>query len=111
MRVYLAQPETTGQVPGLLVIMEAFGVNKHIQEVTDKLTREGYVAVAPVLYHRLGSNPLFSHTGDDAESRTKAMGGAFHWHLAGDRPLRTHSECAVPGAEEFRRTRSQPDAR
>jgi carboxymethylenebutenolidase len=73
MRVYLAQPETAGQVPGVLVIMEAFGVNKHIQGVTDKLAREGYVAVAPVLYHRLGSNPLFSYTGEDAEARTTAM--------------------------------------
>jgi carboxymethylenebutenolidase len=73
MRVYLSQPEGTGTVPGVLVIMEAFGVNKHIQEGTDKLPREGYVAVAPVLYHRLGSNPLFSYTGEDAEARTQAM--------------------------------------
>jgi carboxymethylenebutenolidase len=74
MRAYVSQPETAGKVPGVIVIMEAFGVNKHIQEVTDKFSREGYVVVAPVLYHRLGSNPLFSYTGEDAEARTKAMG-------------------------------------
>ena len=68
MRAYLSQPETTGKVPGVIVIMEAFGVNKHIQEVTDKLSRESYVAMAPVLYHRLGSNPLFSYTGDDVRT-------------------------------------------
>src|SRR5688572_20471165 len=73
MRVYLSQPETTGKVPGVLMIMEAFGANKRIQEATDKLAREGYVAVAPVLYHRLGSNPLFSYTGEAAEARTTAM--------------------------------------
>jgi carboxymethylenebutenolidase len=58
MRVYVSQPETTGKVPAVLVIMEAFGVNKHLQEVTDKFSRASYVAVAPVLYHRMGSNPL-----------------------------------------------------
>jgi carboxymethylenebutenolidase len=84
MRAYVSQPETTGKVPGVLVIMEAFGVNKHIQEVADKLSREGYVAVAPVLYHRLGFNPLFSHTGEDAEARTKAMGGLKDAELVQD---------------------------
>jgi carboxymethylenebutenolidase len=59
-------------------------VNKHIQEVTDKLSREGYVAVAPVLYHRLGSNPLFSYMGEDAEARTKAMGGLSDAELVQD---------------------------
>jgi carboxymethylenebutenolidase len=86
MRVYLSQPETTGKVPGVLVIMEAFGVNKHTQAVTDKLAREGHVAVAPVLYHRLGANPVLSYTGDDAEARTKAMAGVSHWPLAKDHP-------------------------
>jgi dienelactone hydrolase len=92
-RVSLAQPEITGQVPGLLVTVGAFGVNKYTQEVTDKLAHEGYATVAPVLYHRPGSNPLFSYMGGDAEVHTKATAGAFHWHLAGDRPfaLRTCS--------------------
>jgi hypothetical protein len=31
--------------------------------VTNELSREGYVAVVPALYHRLGSNPLFSYLG------------------------------------------------
>jgi carboxymethylenebutenolidase len=84
MRAYLYQPETTGEVPGVIVIMEAFGVNKHIQEVTDKLSREGYVAVAPVLYHRLGSNPVFSYTGEGADARTRAMGSLRDTELTQD---------------------------
>jgi dienelactone hydrolase len=73
-RAYVSQPETTGSAPGVIVVMEAFGVNKHIQEVTDKLSKEGYAVAAPVLYYRLGSNPLFSHTSEGAEARTRAMG-------------------------------------
>jgi carboxymethylenebutenolidase len=58
LRVSVSQPEGAASVPGVIVIIEACGVNKHIQAVTDNLSREGYVAAAPVLYHRLGSNPL-----------------------------------------------------
>jgi carboxymethylenebutenolidase len=84
MRAHMSQPDTTGKVPGVIVVMEAFGVNKHIQAVTDRLSREGYVAVAPVLYHRLGSNPLFSYTGEDAEPRTQAMNSLRDTELARD---------------------------
>jgi carboxymethylenebutenolidase len=84
MRAYVFQPETTAKAPGVLVIMEAFGVNKHIQEVTDKLSREGYVAVAPVLYHRQGSNLSFSYTGEDAEAGTKARCGLRDTELVQD---------------------------
>jgi carboxymethylenebutenolidase len=50
MRAYVSQPESTGKVPGVIVVTKSFGVNKHIQEVTATLSREGYMAVAPVLY-------------------------------------------------------------
>ncbi len=60
MRACVEQPKTTEKVPGIIVMMEALGGNQHSSEVTDRLSGEGYVVVAPVLYHRLGSNPLFS---------------------------------------------------
>jgi dienelactone hydrolase len=50
MRAYASPPETTDKVPGVIIIMEAFGVNQHTQEVTATLAREGYVAAAPVFY-------------------------------------------------------------
>jgi carboxymethylenebutenolidase len=84
MRAYISQPETAAEVPGVVVIMEAFGINKHIQDITDRLSREGYVVVAPVLYHRLASNPLFSYSGEDAEARTKAMEGLRDAELVQD---------------------------
>ena len=37
--------------------MEVLGVKRPIREVTDRLSREDDVAVAPALYHCLGSNP------------------------------------------------------
>jgi carboxymethylenebutenolidase len=74
MRTYVSQPETTGKFPGVIVIVETSEVDKYVQEVTDKLAREGHVPVAPVLYHRVGFNPLFGYTGEDADVCTRAMG-------------------------------------
>jgi len=71
----VSQPETTGKFPGVIVIVETSEVDKFIREVTDKLAREGHMSVAPVLYHRLGFYPLFSYTAEDADVRTRAMGG------------------------------------
>jgi carboxymethylenebutenolidase len=52
MDVYVAQPKGGGDHPGVVVIQEAFGVNDHIKKVTDRIAAEGYVAVAPDIYHR-----------------------------------------------------------
>jgi carboxymethylenebutenolidase len=52
MRAYLAQPSGAGKSPGILVFQEAFGVDKHIRDVADRLANEGYPAIAPELFHR-----------------------------------------------------------
>jgi carboxymethylenebutenolidase len=52
MGAYVARPAGGGKHPGLLVFQEAFGVNTHIRDVTERFAREGYVAIAPELYHR-----------------------------------------------------------
>ena len=49
---YLAIPETSGVYPGIIVIQEIFGVNQHIREITRRLAREGYIAIAPAIYQR-----------------------------------------------------------
>jgi carboxymethylenebutenolidase len=39
----------------VIVLQEAFGVNDHIRSVADRFADEGYLAVAPQLFHRDGS--------------------------------------------------------
>jgi carboxymethylenebutenolidase len=39
----------------VIVIQEAFGVNHHIRDVTERFAAVGYYAVAPELFHRFGS--------------------------------------------------------
>ena len=52
MEAYEARPKDAAARPAVIVLMEAFGVNGHIKDVTERIAREGYVAVAPDLYHR-----------------------------------------------------------
>jgi carboxymethylenebutenolidase len=47
---YLAVPES-GSGPGLLVIQEWWGLVPHIKDVCDRFAAEGFVALAPDLYH------------------------------------------------------------
>jgi carboxymethylenebutenolidase len=54
MAAYVAKPAGSGPWPAVLVIMEAFGLNEHIQDVARRVAGEGYVALAPDLYHRSG---------------------------------------------------------
>lgn len=53
MALLVAAPGGDGKKPALLVIMEVFGVNGHIKDVTQRFAGEGYVAAAPDLYYRL----------------------------------------------------------
>lgn len=52
MNAYVARPQEAGTHPGMLLFQEAFGVNHHIRSVADRLAAEGYVVIAPELFHR-----------------------------------------------------------
>jgi carboxymethylenebutenolidase len=47
---YLANPDG-GSGPGVVVIQEWWGLVDHIKDVCDRFAREGFVALAPDLYH------------------------------------------------------------
>jgi len=47
---YLAQP-ALGMGPGVVVIQEWWGLVPHIQEVCERFAHQGFVALAPDLYH------------------------------------------------------------
>ena len=47
MNGYMARPADSTPRPAVLVFMEIFGVNSHIRDVTGRVAKEGYVALAP----------------------------------------------------------------
>ncbi len=56
MPCYVARPQGATPTAGIIVFQEAFGVNHHIRDLTERFAREGYVAIAPALFHRTDPN-------------------------------------------------------
>ncbi len=48
---YLAVPQGSGPFPAVVVIQEWWGLDDHIKSVAERFANEGYVAIAPDLYH------------------------------------------------------------
>ncbi|MEH2198350.1 dienelactone hydrolase family protein [Nostoc sp.] len=51
---YRAVPATGENFPIVLVIQEIFGVHEHIQDITRRFAKLGYLAIAPELFFREG---------------------------------------------------------
>ena len=45
-------PTDSGASCGVIVIQEAFGVNHYIRGIADRFAKEGYLSIAPELFHR-----------------------------------------------------------
>jgi carboxymethylenebutenolidase len=55
---YLARPRAaSGPVPGVVVIQEVWGVDRHICDLVERFATAGYLAVAPDLYSAGGGRP------------------------------------------------------
>lgn len=65
MRGYVAHPAAPPS-RGVIVCQEAFGVNAHIRDVTERFAKQGFLAIAPELYHRTA--PGFDGRYDDFSS-------------------------------------------
>jgi carboxymethylenebutenolidase len=52
MPVTVARPVASGSFPGIVVLMEAYGLNDHIRSLTHRLAEEGFVALSPDLHYR-----------------------------------------------------------
>jgi carboxymethylenebutenolidase len=51
---YLAQPLGVGPWPGVVVVMDLFGLSDDIRQIADRFAAAGYVAFAPDLYSGRG---------------------------------------------------------
>lgn len=66
---HLCLPEGDAPRPGLLILQEIFGVNAHIRDVAERYAREGFVTLAPDLFHRI--QPDFVGSYDDIPASIK----------------------------------------
>jgi carboxymethylenebutenolidase len=71
MPAYLARPDGGEKLPAVVVWMEIFGVNSHIKDVTERVAKEGYVALAPNFFHRTAPDLDLGYT---EEGRNEGFG-------------------------------------
>ena len=64
---YVAQPSGTPK-GAIVVLQEIFGVNSHIQTVTDVYAAQGYIAVAPSTFHRVKADVNLGYTPEDIQA-------------------------------------------
>lgn len=81
---YVAEPQ--GKAKGAIVVLqEIFGVNSHIQDVTNRFAAEGYYAIAPAIFERsekgvdIGYTEATMKAGVALKAATMALPGAGIW--------------------------------
>lgn len=78
---YVARPDGGGTHPGVVVIQEWWGLDEHIKDVARRFAGEGFIAIAPDLYHgKVTSEPDEARKlvmGMQREQAAKDMGGAI----------------------------------
>lgn len=47
----IAEPTGTAKAPSVVLIQEWWGINAHVKSLADRLAKEGFLVVAPDLYH------------------------------------------------------------
>src|SRR3954454_4232722 len=62
MDAYIALPGEDRSYPGIILLQEAFGVNHHIRNIAERLCNEGYVVIAPDLFHRTAKRIEVAYT-------------------------------------------------
>jgi carboxymethylenebutenolidase len=86
---YLARP-ARGSGPGVIVLQEWWGLNPQIKGVADRLAAEGFVALAPDLYHgELAGHDEMDKAGElmtklPPDRAGRDMGGAVDYLLGHD---------------------------
>ncbi len=52
MNAFITAPDDSNVHPGIILLQEAFGITSHIRAVAERIACEGYVVIAPELFHR-----------------------------------------------------------
>jgi carboxymethylenebutenolidase len=99
---YLARPRAaSGPVPGVVVIQEVWGVDRHITDVADRFASAGYVAVAPDLYSAGGGRPpvLAAERVERAKAFLNTIPPAQWMAVLGDEDRRAEALAQLPAGE------------
>jgi carboxymethylenebutenolidase len=95
---YLVTPAPAGTYPAIVVLQEIFGVNDHIREVTQRIAKLGYVAIAPALFQRFAPGFETGYTPEDIE-----VGRKYAWEQTKASELLSDIQAAI----DFLKTQPQ----
>lgn len=84
MEAYVAKPAGEGPWPAVLVLMEIFGVNDYVRQITERIAAKGYVALAYNYYHRSTPNLELSYTDADIAEGLRHKDQTTHSGLYAD---------------------------
>lgn len=82
MAAFVARPKETARFPAIMVFQEAYGVNAYIRDVTERFAAEGFIAIAPELFHRTA--PGFEGKYDNFEETRKHIQALTNEGLTAD---------------------------
>ena len=55
---YLTRPDDGDRHPGVLFLMDAFGIRPAIEQMADRIADRGYAVLAPNVFYRAGRSPV-----------------------------------------------------
>jgi carboxymethylenebutenolidase len=70
MEAYVARPKEEKKYPAIIVIHENRGLNAHIEDVTRRAAKEGFLAIAPDALSAIGAKPA---NDDDARQKFQEL--------------------------------------
>src|SRR5919198_1187699 len=72
---YLARPDDDERHPGVLLVVDAYGLRPQIEQMADRIAERGFVVLAPNVFYRHGRAPVISLEGiDDPDRRDEVLG-------------------------------------
>jgi carboxymethylenebutenolidase len=99
---YLTRPVAArGPLPGVVVIQEIWGVDRHIQDVADRFAGAGYATVAPDLYSVGGERPpvLTADRVEAAKAFLNTIAPAQWMAVLGDDARRAEALAKLPSEQ------------
>jgi carboxymethylenebutenolidase len=69
---YLTRPGDGDRRPGVLMIMDAFGLRERIFEMADRIAARGYAVLAPNVFYRAGRSPVLPFPDMTAEASSSS---------------------------------------
>jgi len=55
---YLTRPDDDGRHPGVVFLMDAYGLRPRIEEMAGRIAERGYIVLAPNVFYRAGRAPV-----------------------------------------------------